>query len=262
MTKRRVRTEPVERWKPAEEAIVRTCYPHMKTRTVAALLLTSEKRVYAKAKAMGLAKTPEYLATPSAARTNGRQGIYTRFGKGHVPQNKGVRGRRGWAPGRMAEGQFRKGQMPHNWKPVGSTRINSEGYLDIKVDNKAKGAKAWTAVHRLNWIAAHGPIAKGWFIRFKDGNQRNPLIGNLELVDRATHLYRNYHGRYPLEVRQLVQLRGALQRQINKRTGNGKQDRGLEGSPVRNARGAARQGKSDGHRAGEGSSRSGEGDRG
>jgi hypothetical protein len=259
MTKRRIRTEPVERWKPAEEAIVRTCYPHMKTRTVAALLLTSEKRVYAKAKAMGLAKTPEYLATPSAARTNGRQGIHTRFGKGHASWNKGTNFKAG---GRSPLTRFKPGQMPHNWKPVGSTRINSEGYLDIKVDDKAKGAKAWTAVHRLNWIAANGPIPKGWFIRFKDGNQRNPLIGNLELVDRATHLYRNYHGRYPLEVRQLVQLRGALQRQINKRTGNAKQDRGFEGSPVRNAGGSARQGKPDGHRAGEGRRGSGEGDRG
>ncbi len=220
MTKRRIRTEPVQRWTAIEEVMVRTMYPHMKTRTVAAVLLTSEKRVYAKAKQMGLSKTAEYLATPSAGRTNGRQGIYTRFGKGHVPLNKGIRGRRGWAPGRMAEGQFRKGQMPHNWKPVGSTRINSEGYLDIKVDNKAKGARAWTAVHRLNWIAAHGPIARGWFIRFKDGNQRNPLIGNLELVDRATHLRRNWHDRVPHSVKQITQLRGAITRQINKRTRN------------------------------------------
>jgi hypothetical protein len=34
----------------------------------------------------------------------------------------------------MKETQFTKGQMPHNWKPVGSVRMNSEGYRDIKVN--------------------------------------------------------------------------------------------------------------------------------
>lgn len=251
MTKRRIAAEPRRFWTDAEHAQFVAQYPHMQTKAIAAMLERPVKAVYTRAKAYGLTKSAEYLASPLSGRTNGRQGFYTRFVKGQVSWNKGRRYKPG---GRAAETQFRKGQMPHNWKPVGTTRINAEGYLDIKVDNTAKGPKAWAAVHRLNWIAAHGPIPKGYFIRFKDGNQRNPLVENLELVDRATHLYRNYHGRYPLEVRRLIQLRGALQRQINRREGN-EQDRGLAGNPVRHAARSARQGKADGDRPRQGRGR-------
>jgi hypothetical protein len=43
-------------------------------------------------------------------------------------------------------------------------------------------------------------------------------LGRLELISRAENMRRNsYHTRYPKEVAQLIQLRGALNRQINKR---------------------------------------------
>lgn len=236
--------------------MVRAQYPHMQTKLIAAMLGRTLTTVYQRAQMMGLAKTPEYFATPASGRTNGRQGVGFRFAKGHVPANKGLR-RPGWGPGRMKETQFKKGgalhgTAAHNWKPVGSMRRNNDGYLDVKWDQKRKGASAWVAVHRLNWIGVHGPIPKGYFLRFKDGNKNNPLVSNLELVTRAEHLYRNYHGRYPLEVRRLVQLRGALQRQINRRENHGQQDRGLEGNPVRHAAGSARQGKAHGDRTGKG----------
>jgi hypothetical protein len=215
VTKRRVHPEARRYWTDAERAMLAGQYPHMKTEVIARMLDRTTTTVYQQAQRMGLRKSEEFFATPASGRTNGRQGAGTRFVKGQVSWNKG----RSYMPsGRVSEGWFPKGHMPHNWKPVGSTRINSEGYLDIKTDNTAKGARAWTAVHRLNWIAAHGPIPKGKFIRFKDGNPRNPLVGNLELVDRRDHLRLNWHERYPKQIRQLVQLRGAITRQINKRT--------------------------------------------
>lgn len=227
MTKRRIRSEPIPRWHPADEAMVIAQYPHMKARVIARMLECTESRVYQKAKKLGLSKSAEFYASPASGRTNGRQGASNRFQKGHVPANKGLR-RPGWGPGRMKATQFKPGTLhgaaAHNWKPVGSTRINSEGYLDIKIDDLKKGALAWVAVHRLNWIAVHGPIPKGYFVRFRDGNPRNPLVENLELVDRATHLARNWHDRYPLELRQITQLRGAITRQINKRMRREKQD--------------------------------------
>jgi hypothetical protein len=215
VTKRRVHAEPRRYWTDPERAMLAVQYPHMKTEVIARMLDRTTTTVYQQAQRMGLRKSSEFFATPASGRTNGRQGAGTRFVKGQTSWNKG----RSYMPsGRVAEGWFPKGHMPHNWKPVGSTRINSEGYLDIKTDNTAKGPRAWTAVHRLNWIAAHGPIPKGKFIRFKDGNPRNPMVENLELVDRRDHLRLNWHERYPKQIRQLVQLRGAITRQINKRT--------------------------------------------
>jgi hypothetical protein len=221
MTIRRIALEPRRYWTEAEHAQFAAQYPHMKTRLIAAMLERPEKAIYARAKEYGLCKSPEFFASPASGRTTGRQGIGTRFEKGLTPWNKGTHYVAG---GRSAETRFRKGMMPHTWKPVGSLRINSEGYLDIKVDNKGKGPRAWAAVHRLNWIGVHGPIPKGYLLRFRDGNPRNPLVENLELVDRATHLARNWHDRYPKAVKQLTQLQGAITRQINKRTRNEQRD--------------------------------------
>ena len=219
MTKRRIHALPRQRWTKAEDRLLRTKYPHMPTADLVALLpgrtLTT---VYQRAQRFGLHKTAAYLASPAAHRLDGVKGMGTRFQKGQVPPNKGLR-RPGWGPGRMKVTQFKPDQMPHNWRPVGSTRINSEGYRDIKITDLRRGALDWRAIHRLNWIAVHGPIPKDRFLRFKDGDRLNPLVENLELVDRAEHLRRNWHDRYPKAIKQITQLRGALQRQINKRDG-------------------------------------------
>lgn len=222
MTKRRVHAEPRKPWTKAEDKLLRAKYPHMQTAKLMPLLPgRSLSTIYQHAARLGLVKTTAYLASADACRLRrgGGVGSAHRFQKGQIPPNKGLR-RPGWGPGRMKVTQFKKDHMPHNWKPVGSVRINSEGYRDIKITDLRRGALDWRGLHRLNWMAVHGPIPKGMFLRFKDGDRLNPLVGNLELVDRATHLFRNYHGRYPLELRRINQLRGALQRQINKRKGN------------------------------------------
>lgn len=172
--------------------------------------------IYQRARNLGLAKSAAYLKSPAAHRLDGVKGMGTRFEKGQTPWNKG---QHYVAGGRSAQTRFKPGQMPHNWKPVGTVRINSEGYRDIKITDLRRGALDWRGIHRLNWIAVHGPIPKTHFLRFRDGDRLNSLVENLELVTRAEHLRRNYHDRYPLELKRMVQLRGALQRQINKREG-------------------------------------------
>lgn len=216
MTKRRIHAEPRTYWTDAERAQLIGQYPHMKTATIAAMLGRTVTTVYQQAQRLGLTKTTEFFASPAAGRTNGRQGIGSRFAKGLTPWNKGTHFTAG---GRSVATRFPKGHMPHNWKPVGTIRVNSEGYRDIKVTDTRRGALDWVALHRLNWIAAHGPIPKGLVLRFKDGNPRNAVVENLELVTRADHLRLNWHERYPKPIRQIAQLRGAIQRQINKREG-------------------------------------------
>ncbi|MED3325938.1 HNH endonuclease signature motif containing protein [Bacillus thuringiensis] len=104
-------------------------------------------------------------------------GVDTRFMKGQDSWNKGTKG---ICAGGIKT-QFKKGQKPHNYKPVGSERINSDGYVDVKIADPNK----WRAKHRLIWEEQNGPIPKGYVIIFGDGNRRNFQQDNLILVSKS-----------------------------------------------------------------------------
>jgi len=206
-------------WLPAELAQLAAQYPHMPTVVVAAMFDRPISAVYQKAAGMGLRKSEEYLASPAAYRfrRGGGVGRRNRFPKGHVPANKGLR-RPGYHAGRMRETQFKKGHRPHTWKPVGSERINADGYRDRKVTDTGYPPRDWVGIHRLNWVAAHGPVPKGNIVAFKDGNKLNPALENLELRSQADNMRRNtIWARYPKDLAEVVMLAGALKRQINNR---------------------------------------------
>lgn len=104
-------------------------------------------------------------------------GVDTRFTKGQDSWNKGTKG---ICAGGIKT-QFKKGQKPHNYKPVGSERVNSDGYVDVKIADPNK----WRAKHRLLWEEQNGPIPKGYVIIFGDGNRRNFQQDNLILVSKS-----------------------------------------------------------------------------
>lgn len=106
-------------------------------------------------------------------------GLDGRFTKGHVPANKGEKK---WYPGGEAT-QFQKGQMPHNYKPIGVERVNAEGYVDIKIQD-GKAHRNWRGKHLLVWEEHHGPVPRGHAVIFGDGNRRNFEPDNLILVSR------------------------------------------------------------------------------
>lgn len=108
------------------------------------------------------------------------------FPKGHEPFNKG---RKGINQG-GAETQFRRGQMPHNYKPVGTERISGEGYVEVKIADPKK----WKGKHKIVWEAANGKIPKGKVLIFGDGNRLNVSLENLILVSRAELAVLNHKG--------------------------------------------------------------------
>ena len=116
--------------------------------------------------------------------TTGRNG---QFKKGMVPHNKG---KPFPSKGRAPETQFKPGHMPHNYRPVGSERINRDGYVEVKVADP----KTWKTKHRIVWEAHHGEIPKGSIIVFRDGNKLNTDISNLALVSRGVSLKMNQAG--------------------------------------------------------------------
>lgn len=208
--------------------MLRAQYPHMKTAVIAAMLDRTANTVYQTAARLGLGKSPEFFASPAAGRTCGRQGIGTRFAKGHPPANKGLR-RPGWGPGRMKATQFkpgvRQGVAVKLYKPIGFERVSKDGYLERKVNDGMPLQKRWRAVHLIVWEAVHGPVnSRTHAVVFINKDRTDRRLENLELITRGELLARNWHDRYPKAIKKLVQLRGALQRQINRRDGRGKQD--------------------------------------
>lgn len=106
--------------------------------------------------------------------TTGRTG---RFEKGNIAWNKGMKG----ISTGGKETQFKAGNLPHNWVPVGTEIIDGDGYAKVKVANPNK----WRFKHRMIWEEHNGPIPKGHVVIFGDGNKRNLDPNNLLLVSRA-----------------------------------------------------------------------------
>lgn len=215
-------------WSEAELQLLADMYPHHPTAEVARALGRPVGCVYGAANSRGLHKTEAFLASDKAGRiqrgrTDPRM-VSTQFKKGQESWTKGLKGVVGVQEGCRAT-QFKKGRPAHearNYKPVGTLRVNAEGVLERKVtDDHPVPARRWVSVARLVWEAARGAIPAGHLVRFKTGMATTDpdlvTLDRLECITRVEHMRRNsYHTNYPPEVRSLVQLRGALTRQINK----------------------------------------------
>lgn len=200
-------------------AILRKRYPNERTEDLVAVIGRDLRSIYQKAKALGLKKTAEYLASPAACRTNGKQGMGTRFQKGHATWNQGMKGLQYEA---SKPTQFKPGTMPHNTQPIGSYRMDKDGTLQRKISNdKGSNSKRWRGVHELVWVEENGPVPAGHIVVFKPGMRTNQLeeitLQRVECISLAENMKRNTVHRLPKELAQLVLLRGALNRKINAR---------------------------------------------
>ena len=146
-----------------------------------------------------------------------RSGRTGRFEKGHTPHNKGVRG---WqAGGRSEKTRFKPGQRGINWMPVGSERITGEGILQRKVSDTGYPPRDWKSVHVLLWERHHGPVPDGHIVVFRDGNPVKIEIENLACITRAENLFRNSIHNLPEALKDVIRIRGVLNRHINQRIG-------------------------------------------
>lgn len=107
------------------------------------------------------------------------------FPKGHIPANKGKKGYMSKEQYEKCKAtMFKKGNMPQNHRPVGSERIDQDGYTYIKVAEPNK----WKLKHRLLWEQHKGPIPPKHRLIFADGNRQNICLENLILVSYAESL--------------------------------------------------------------------------
>ena len=118
-----------------------------------------------------------------------RSGMDTRFKKGTVPPNKGKK-MSAEQYAKSSSTMFKKGGIPQNYRPVGSERVNVDGYIEIKIADPSK----WELKHRFIWEESNGKIPAGMNLIFKDNNPLNVKLDNLMLVTRAENMEMNNIG--------------------------------------------------------------------
>ncbi len=195
-----------------EDLFIKNYYLQMPVKAIAKKLDRSFCGVSGRLKAMGL-EVPKELR-----EARKEKGMYR---QGQEPKNKGKKQHEYMskeAIARTKATRFKTGHSPHNTLPVGSEVVrhdnrNNTSYLMIKPPGKRK----LVYKHIYNWEAATGKkLKKGFNIIFKDGDTHNCEPINLERVSDAELMRRNSIHNYPPEIVELVQLKGAVTRQINK----------------------------------------------
>lgn len=225
MTASRHILPPRRYWTTTELVLLHLRYPSEPSAELARSLGRSVAQVYAKASQLGLHKSDTFLAGARSGRVQrGRTDprmCATQFAPGIVPWNKGTHYVAG---GRSAEHRFKPGRPAHearNWRPIGSLRVNADGYLERKLtdDPALYPARRWARVHHLVWEAAHGPVPAGHIVVFRPGRRTTELAAitadALECITRHELMRRNSVHAYGPEIARLSQLRGAITRHIN-----------------------------------------------
>ena len=198
-------------WTAEEIEYLANHYPDNFTQDVAIALNRSISGTYGKAYALDIKKSKlhhDKVMAKTSVKLKENSKLH-RYAKGHVPANKGKKVAVS-TYNKCAPTMFKKGSKPHNYRPVGSERITKDGYVERKIANP----KTWKAVHILVWESANGPVPVKHKIVFKDNNQLNNELSNLECISYAEAMVRNSIVRYPADLRFAMKALKKLKKQI------------------------------------------------
>ena len=215
-------------WTPAQIRALRALYPDLKADTVAREIGRTTRSVHQKAKQLGIGKSDAFKKSfvsgrIQAANTDPRM-VATRFKPGHKTWNSGVKGSTGLHEN-CRPTQFKPGQKPHTTQPVGSYRINSgKGIkrLERKMnENTGPNSVRWIPVSRLVWEQHNGPVPAGHIVIFKEARLATVVLEEITIdklicISRAENARRNHPANKSPEYGRLVQLKGAITRQVNR----------------------------------------------
>lgn len=198
-------------WTKERIKTLKDMYPNNETSQIAKELKCPIYSVSGKAYQLGLRKSPEHIKNTLGkhCRHLHESGKSHRFQQGNAPWNKG---KSMPTVGRMAETQFKKGNRPATAGNVGDVAEIKGGYLKIKIAEPNK----WKLLNRHNWEKAHGPVPKGFALKYKDGDRRNCQIENLELISHKDLMAENTLHNYPEEIVKTLQTQGLLTRAIKR----------------------------------------------
>lgn len=215
-------------WSPEDRALLVREYANTTTSTLAKQMSRTESSVYQMALKLRLKKSAEYLASVDSGRIQrGRidpRMQATQFKAGQKAWNEGIKGVCGIHENcrRMQFKAGRPASEAANYRPIGSERLSKDGYLERKVtdDPNIMPARRWVGVHRLVWEAANGPVPDHHVVCFLPGRRtaeaEKITLDALELVHRSELARRNHPRSRNPELAKLVQLKGAITRQVNR----------------------------------------------
>ena len=214
-------------WTAQQLEGLRRLYRDQPASAVAAAIGRSVKSVHSKAAKLKLGKSKEFWASDMSGRVlRGQHSAAmaaTRFKPGSKPWNHGL----SYMPGgRCQDTQFRPGTKPVNELPIGSLRVvDNKGFMQLEQkvhELPGPNARRWVAVSRLVWEARHGPLSAGRIVVFKPGlktlERELITLDRLECITRAENARRNHPNSHNPELAKLVQLKGAITRQVNRIT--------------------------------------------
>jgi len=116
-----------------------------------------------------------------------RGGVKTRFQKGQISWNKGLKGFCSSPATR-----FKKGHLPANAKELGTITIHrpkrDRPYRMIAIAGPTPTRHKWIPYAQYVWERIHGPLPKGLLVVHDDGNSMNDTPGNLVMVDRKGNI--------------------------------------------------------------------------
>ncbi|WP_126244357.1 HNH endonuclease signature motif containing protein [Chitinophaga rhizosphaerae] len=200
----------MRKFTPEEDDFLRKNYLTVPAKRMSILLGRSESAARQRMALLGLVAPPEVIE---------RFRKESQFKKGQVSFNKGRKQSEYCSPegiARSAKNRFKKGQLPPNtlYDMAITVRNDKRGvpYKFIRVSQSV-----WIPLQRYVWEKENGPLARGLKVIFKNGDTMDYRPENLEAVSCRELMQRNSVHNLPKPIVQTVQLRGVLNRQINKR---------------------------------------------
>lgn len=208
-------------WSDDERKILSEMFSDNYTETICNILNRSYCSVSNQAFLMGLKKSDAFMKMELERQASMLKivGKKNRYQKGREPENKGKPMQKEVYEKCKAT-MFKKGQMPHNsysdWQEVLRLDKSGKQYWLIKLptERKLKPKHIWL------WETKNGKVQKGFNVVFKDGNQLNCIIENLECISNAELMQRNTIHRFPAELKSTIRLVNKLKRTINAKEQN------------------------------------------
>lgn len=194
-----------------KQQLIRILYPTVPSRALCDYLGYTTSQLYNRVFNMGIKKNPriKYLQNKKLSL---KAGTKSRWQPGHVPHNKGKK-MSSELYNKVAPTMYKDGHKPHNTREANaiSIRYDKSGrpYSYTKVKDSL-----WVLTHRLVWESIYGPIPKGYVVRFKDGNNLNIHIENLECIPMRENAIRNSIQRFPDELKKVIRLKSKLNKTI------------------------------------------------
>lgn len=117
-------------------------------------------------------------------------GLNCTFKKGHTPWNNGA-SMRPETLEKLRHTLYKKGNVPWTHREVGSTRVDKDGHLVIKVSETGAKNTDWVPIKNLVWEMHNGKIPEGQIVIVLDGDKTNLQISNLACITRGENAQLN-----------------------------------------------------------------------